>query len=60
MTKVNISDQATALAGLLQAVNLVEQLAKTGNVKESELKTCIESLFLSIQIQWTIYMEEPN
>ena len=38
MSKAKISDQATALAGLLQATNLVEQLAKTGNVKESELK----------------------
>ncbi|MFT6154912.1 MAG: high frequency lysogenization protein [Bermanella sp.] len=45
MSKAKISDQATALAGLLQATNLVEQLAKTGNVKESELKICIESLF---------------
>jgi len=45
MSKFKITNQATALAGLLQATHLVEQLAKTGNVNESELKTCIESLF---------------
>jgi high frequency lysogenization protein len=47
MSTNKISDQVTALAGLLQATNLVEQLAKTGNVEESELKTCIESLFVT-------------
>lgn len=45
MTKPKTRNQATALAGLFQAVHLVEQLAKTGNVNENDLKTCIESLF---------------
>jgi high frequency lysogenization protein len=45
MPKFKARNQATALAGLLQAVHLVEQLAKTGKANEKELKTCIESLF---------------
>jgi high frequency lysogenization protein len=45
MSKYKVGNQATALAGLLQAVSLVEQLAKTGQINEGELKTCIESLF---------------
>ena len=45
MTKASIDNQALALAGLFQAAHLVEQLARTGNVNEKDLKTCIESLF---------------
>jgi high frequency lysogenization protein len=45
MSKASIDNQALALAGLFQAVHLVEQIARTGNVNEKELKTCIESLF---------------
>ncbi|MAA72042.1 MAG: lysogenization regulator HflD [Bermanella sp.] len=45
MSKANIDNQALALAGLFQAVHLVEQLARTGNVNEKDLKTSIESLF---------------
>lgn len=40
-----IENQALALAGLFQAAHLVEQLAKTGQANENDLKTCIESLF---------------
>jgi len=45
MTKSNIDNQALALAGLFQATHLVEQIARTGQVSEQELKVCIESLF---------------
>lgn len=45
MAKLKVKNQATALAGIMQAVHLVEQLAKTGKANEAELKTCIESLF---------------
>ncbi|GAA6133421.1 high frequency lysogenization protein HflD [Oceaniserpentilla sp. 4NH20-0058] len=45
MTKSNIDNQALALAGLFQATHLVEQIARTGQVNEHELKICIESLF---------------
>ncbi len=45
MSKASINNQAIALAGLFQAAHLVEQLAKTGNANEKDLKTCIESLF---------------
>ncbi len=45
MSKVSIKNQAIALAGLFQAANLVEQLAKTGKANEKDLKICIESLF---------------
>ncbi|MFT5592732.1 MAG: high frequency lysogenization protein [Oceanicoccus sp.] len=45
MSKVSIDNQALALAGIFQAAHLVEQLARTGNVNEKDLKTCIESLF---------------
>ncbi len=37
--------QSIALAGLLQAAHLVEQLAKTGKANDKDFKTCIESLF---------------
>ncbi len=37
--------QSIALAGLLQAAHLVEQLAKTGKANDKDVKTCIESLF---------------
>lgn len=45
MTKSNIDNQALALAGLFQATHLVEQIARTGQVNEHDLKVCIESLF---------------
>ena len=45
MTKASIDNQTLALAGLFQAAHLVEQIARTGNVNEKDLKTCIESLF---------------
>lgn len=45
MSKFKVKNQATALAGLFQAVHLVEQLAKTGKANENDLKVCIESLF---------------
>lgn len=38
-------DQALALAGAMQAIGLVEQLAKTGYLKTDEFRSCIESLF---------------
>ncbi|MGR6873942.1 high frequency lysogenization protein HflD [Pseudomonas sp. HK3] len=45
MSKVSIDNQALALAGIFQAAHLVEQIARTGNINEKDLKTCIESLF---------------
>lgn len=45
MTKSHIDNQALALSGLFQATRLVEQIARTGQVSEKELKICIESLF---------------
>lgn len=45
MPKSKIDHQALALAGIFQATHLVEQIARTGQVSEKELKTCIESLF---------------
>lgn len=45
MMQSNTQKQAIALAGLFQAANLVEQLAKSGRANEKDIKTCIESLF---------------
>lgn len=45
MSHSRIYNQALSLAGLFQAAHLVEQLAKTGQANEQDLKTCIESLF---------------
>ncbi len=45
MSNKSVKNQSIALAGLFQAAHLVEQLAKTGNVNDQDLKTCIESLF---------------
>lgn len=45
MTQNNIQKQAIALAGLFQAANLVEQIAKTGKVNEHDFRVCIESVF---------------
>ena len=47
MTRKTINNQTMALAGLFQAAHLVEQLAKTGQANERDLKTCIESLFIT-------------
>lgn len=47
MTRATVHNQAIALAGIFQAAHLVEQLAKTGHASEKELKTCIESLFVT-------------
>ena len=40
-------DIAIALAGTLQAVSLVEQLAKTGYLNTAEMETAVNSLFVT-------------
>ena len=40
-----MKDRALALAGLLQAVHLVQQMAQTGQAESRPLGACIESLF---------------
>ncbi len=45
MTQSKIKNQTLALAGLFQAAHLVEQLAKTGQANDKDLKICIESIF---------------
>ncbi len=42
-----ITDQVSALAGLFQAANLVELLAKSGSVPEAPFGTSINSLFVT-------------
>jgi len=43
----NWRDITVALAGLVQACNLVEQLAKTGYLKTAEFETAVNSLFIT-------------
>lgn len=40
-----MKDRALALAGLLQAVQLVQQMAQTGQAETQPLAACIDSLF---------------
>lgn len=40
-----MKDRALALAGLLQAVQLVQQMAQTGQAESKPLAACIDSLF---------------
>lgn len=40
-----MKDRALALAGLLQAVQLVQQMAQTGQAPATPLQACIDSLF---------------
>lgn len=40
-----MKDRALALAGLLQAVQLVQQMAQTGQAESGPLSACIDSLF---------------
>jgi len=40
-----MKDRALALAGLLQAVQLVQQMAQTGQAESRPLAACIDSLF---------------
>ena len=40
-----MKDRALALAGLLQAVHLVQQMAQTGQAESKPLAACIDSLF---------------
>ncbi len=40
-----MKDRALALAGLLQAVHLVQQMAQTGQAESQPLAACIDSLF---------------
>jgi len=40
-------DQVIALAGVVQALSLVEQLAKTGYLKTDEFRCCVSSLFVN-------------
>lgn len=40
-----MKDRALALAGLLQAVQLVQQMAQTGQAESKPLGACIDSLF---------------
>jgi len=41
----NSQNQVIALAGLLQATNLVEQIARSGKCSDQELETSVNSLF---------------
>ena len=40
-----ITDKTTALAGIFQATQLVQDIANTGNVNEQDMETCIHSIF---------------
>lgn len=40
-----MKDRAIALAGLMQAIRLVQQMANTGQAETRPLETCIDSLF---------------
>jgi high frequency lysogenization protein len=40
-----MKDRAIALAGLMQAIKLVQQMANTGQAETRPLETCISSLF---------------
>jgi len=42
-----LNDSTTALAGILQAVSLVDQIARNGLADQSALETSINSLFIS-------------
>lgn len=41
----SLHDQTLALAGLFQAANLVTQIAHNGSCNETDLETCLRSLF---------------
>lgn len=45
MSESTSRDQVTALAALLQACQLVDQLSKSGEVKETDVRPLIHSLF---------------
>lgn len=45
LSKNNLQDITLALAGIVQATTLVEQVAKTGQVEQDAYKCSIESLF---------------
>lgn len=40
-----ITDRTIAIAGIYQAVHLVQQIANTGTVDEQDFETCIQSIF---------------
>lgn len=40
-----ITDRTLALAGIFQAVQLVQEIANSGNTNDSAVETCIQSLF---------------
>lgn len=42
----NLHDQTLALAGLYQAIQLVDMLARTGTAPEHDMQVCVESLFI--------------
>ncbi len=41
------TDRMIALAGLFQAVKLVQQVANSGNIDQQDFETCIHSIFLT-------------
>ncbi len=42
----NLHDQTIALAGFYQAIQAIDELARTGNTPQHDVQTCIESLFI--------------
>ncbi|VAW96060.1 hypothetical protein MNBD_GAMMA23-540 [hydrothermal vent metagenome] len=42
----NLHDQTIALAAFYQAIQAVDELARTGNAPQHDMQTCIESLFI--------------
>lgn len=42
----NLREQTIALAGFYQAIQGIDELARTGNTPEHDVQTCIESLFI--------------
>ncbi len=43
----NLTDKTLALAGIFQAVHLVDQVARRGSADNSDVETCIRSLFVT-------------
>ena len=41
----NIKNTTIALAGMIQAISLIRELAQTGKIDEEAFKTCIQSIF---------------
>jgi len=42
----NLHDQTIALAAFYQAIQAIDELARTGNAPQHDVQTCVESLFI--------------